>query len=265
MKLKSVAAGFPLPLSILLWTAVCSVLFVAPAFGPALFRHLTQPWIWFVLLLNLAWSSALALPVGVQVAVMSRNSLRNGSLGERLREALLWGAAATAITSVIAVAVIPRSNTRLVEFRYELQGQEVPAQHHRSDRELTLSELLQRMDRAAADPNGDPRFRNALRVEFAKKFTIPLLCMFLAFTAVVVGTVLSTVGKARVPLLVLVNCLLLFVCWVLLIQGERHGDSGALPAVVAALLPHIALGVLGSSLLGRARATISPEPAGESR
>lgn len=266
MKPKSIVGGSPLPLGILFWTVVFIAWFILnPLLGPGLTGFVRKPGMWRMMLLNLGWSSALALPMGVQVATMARNSHLGGSLALRFREALTWAGVATVLTFTIAAAVIPHANTRSRELQYELKGQPMPADRTRNDRELGIGEMWHRIQQTRPDTEDSAacakavRLRNSLKVELVKKFTIPLLCLFMAFCAVVLGTVLGTTGRARIPLLLLVNSMLFVMCWALLVWGEKYGDAGTLPPTLAMFLPNLTLAILGTALLGRARAMLSPD------
>lgn len=271
MRFKSIAGGIPLPPAILLWTAVFTTAFLFPhfVFSDVSARWLT-PTFWLYVLVNLPWATVLAVPMGLQVAVMNHNALTDGPLRSRLRTALSWGAAAAVLVFVGAAVVVPRANTAVVRLRYELHDQTVPADRLPSDRELALGQLRTRIRRAESSAQQGPSPAslwlkpNALRVELAKKFSIPLLCVFTAFASAALGTLLAGTGRYRVPLLVLMNGMLFFVCWVLLVVGEQYGDAGTLPPMLVMMLPNVALAVLGGAALVRALQTPSQGSTGGS-
>lgn len=109
------------------------------------------------------------------------------------------------------------------------------------DRELTLSELLAKMQEENAAKRRPHYF-----VSFHKLFSIP----FAAIVFVLIGTPLGIRVKRSGKISGLsLSIALAFVYYLLFVLGETLGDRGRIPPFLAAWFPNILLGALGMGLL----------------
>ena len=109
------------------------------------------------------------------------------------------------------------------------------------DRELTLSELLAKMQEENAAKRSPHYF-----VSFHKLFSIP----FAAIVFVLIGTPLGIRVKRSGKISGFsLSIALVFVYYLLFVLGETLGDRGRIPPFLAAWFPNILLGALGMGLL----------------
>jgi len=114
----------------------------------------------------------------------------------------------------------------------------------KGDREMSLAELLERIDELQAEGNVKevPRFW----VEFHKKFSIPGAC--LVFGLLGLGLSLGSRKEARSAAFAL-SVGVIFVYYVLLRLGEQAGDTGMMEPWVAMWGANFVLGGVGVGLL----------------
>jgi len=111
-------------------------------------------------------------------------------------------------------------------------------------RELTLPELLDRLDR----PDQDAEQRNLIQVEIHKKFAIPVACLVFGLFALPLGYNNRRGGKASGFAL---SIGVILVYYVLINNGEEAARFGKMEPWLAMWLPNLSLAAIGLFLLAR--------------
>ncbi len=112
--------------------------------------------------------------------------------------------------------------------------------HYVSDREMTLTQLLSKVDslksNSAASRKGLKRRINRYMVEVHKKFSIPFAMVVFLFMGVPVGIMMR---KGNIGVAVGSGLIIFIIYYVFLIGGEQLADRGVLPAFWGMWFPNI--------------------------
>jgi lipopolysaccharide export system permease protein len=109
-------------------------------------------------------------------------------------------------------------------------------------KEMTPRELRRRAHQA---PEGS-RERNIALVEYYKKFSMPLACIFFGFIGAPLGIVNRRSGRSGGLVMSVVVVLFYYLLYT---TGEGLGDEGRIPALVAVWTPNLAVGLLAVYLV----------------
>lgn len=109
-------------------------------------------------------------------------------------------------------------------------------------KEMTPGELWKWALKA---PEGS-RERNIALVEYYKKFSLPIACIFFGFVGAPLGVVNRRSGRSG-GLVISIAVVLLY--YLLYTTGEGLGDEGRIPALLAVWMPNIAIGLLAVYLV----------------
>lgn len=109
-------------------------------------------------------------------------------------------------------------------------------------KEMTPSELWKW---AAKAPEGS-RERNIALVEYYKKFSLPVACIFFGFVGAPLGIVNRRSGRSG-GLVISIGIVLFY--YLLYTTGEGLGDEGRIPALMAVWMPNLAIGALAAYLV----------------
>lgn len=112
-------------------------------------------------------------------------------------------------------------------------------------KEMGLGELREAI--AAKDRRGEPSFEE--QVEVQRKFSIPFACLVFAAVGVPLGLQSTRAARSRG---FSVSLALLLAYYILLTLGQRTGDRGALPPMLALWLPNIIFAAVGTYLFAAA-------------
>ncbi len=121
-----------------------------------------------------------------------------------------------------------------------VRGDKVP-------QEQSSRELGQQIEEFSQDPNHDPQFLLRLQTEWHLKFAIPFASFFAILIAAPLG--LQAVRQTGRYGGVAVAIVLVFIYYVLLSLGRSMGRAGILDPWLAAWLPNMVFGALGSLML----------------
>ena len=125
-------------------------------------------------------------------------------------------------------------------------------------RELTLEELAER----AEDPDANSQIRNLARVEWHKKFSIPVACIVFGLLGVALS---GRAGRGAKSSGFALSIAIILVYWILISNGEEWARIGRMSPILAMWLPNLALGGLGWAMLVRRNADRSLLPAAVDR
>ncbi len=117
-------------------------------------------------------------------------------------------------------------------------GKTQPGSVSKSDRELTVGELLEKIEKLK---NGG-RDYNYLLVEFHKKFSIPFACIVFALIGAPLGIQGKRSGKSHG---FVISLFLITVYWMFLLAGETLGDRGRIPPFLSMWAPNIVYLIMG--------------------
>jgi lipopolysaccharide export system permease protein len=120
----------------------------------------------------------------------------------------------------------------------------------RGERELSASQLLERLKQLRSEPGNRQRETANLLVEVHKKFSIPAACLVLAILGAVLGqwVKLSGLGVSAGY-----SIFFFLVYWVFLISGEDLADRGRVAPWLSMWAPNILFLALGIALIWRER------------
>jgi len=116
---------------------------------------------------------------------------------------------------------------------------------YRSDRELSVGEMRQKVKELAAHPEKNQRLIDSYLVEIHKKYSIPVACLIFVLLGVPLG-IRAHRGGIGVSGGLSVFFFLLY--WVFLIGGEDLADRDYVHPAVAMWAPNVVMGVLGMYL-----------------
>ena len=123
----------------------------------------------------------------------------------------------------------------------------------KSKREMSLAELKE----TARAISSSLDYRYSMLTEYYKRFTIPLACLVFGVIGPPLGLYSRRSGKSAGTTVALV----VFALYYLLMKGgEDLASGGRMPALVAALLPNIVIGLLGAYILTQTAAEKRLEP-----
>jgi lipopolysaccharide export system permease protein len=120
----------------------------------------------------------------------------------------------------------------------------------RGERELNVSQLLQRLNQVKSEPGNRRREIANLLVEVHKKFSIPVACLVFGVLGAVLG---QWVKQSGLGVSAGYSIFFFLVYWVFLISGEDLADRGRLTPWLSMWAPNIVFMALGIALIWRER------------
>ncbi|MDK9699575.1 MAG: LPS export ABC transporter permease LptF [bacterium] len=119
-------------------------------------------------------------------------------------------------------------------------------QAYRSDREMTIPMMFQRIAVMKKNREDKDRLWNSLQVELHKKFSIPVACILFVLIAVPLGARLQRSG---IGLSAGLSTFFFLIYWVFLISGEDYADRGKVAPWLSMWLPNLLMLGIGVFLM----------------
>lgn len=204
------------------------------------------------LALNVPWIIVLSLPISglfstssVYISGLLNKTSRQfyfrgksaiSRLSAFLAPAATLGACIAFICLLLALFVVPATNTHISSLAGFMKTGAVPADLPKSDREMSVGDLLKQVNQLSLESGqasqeqktGLRLKRNQFMVEVYKKFAIPLLGILLPVLGGIMALILSKLRSGQRIFLFLFDILILIFIWLFLVAGESWGDRGVL-------------------------------------